>query len=556
MKAVVRAILTDPEARGAVKLDPAYGKLREPVLYVTGAARGARTRSPTASYFGAAVGGARAEPLLRGIGVQLLPARLRRARHVADRSGVRAAEREHVHQPRQRRQRARVRHHRAARDAIPARRARSPTGPRCRRWRATRPRCIDKLDALLLHGTMPRGDAQRTRHRDQRHVGDRHAHAREDGVLPRRSPRPSTRWSADMDHRPPQLSCAAPPRCAAWPRCALRPHHSRHRARRRRAAGADYKALVCVFLYGGNDGNNTDRSRSTARAMRSTPPCAPRPPASSSRRRRSLPIQPASLGTPFGAASRASHELQTLFDQRKLAVLANVGTLVQPTSKSQYVAGCVPLSLYSHSDQQAQWQSSMSDGAVGHGMGRPHRRQDGRAQRGDGFPGGDVARRHGAVRHRQDARAARDSGVGLVRARGLRQRHRGEQRAPRRAEAVAGARRSSNQFVAAANAIGTQALALSATMSPILAEHNVVGRPDLRAAVQQQHRAGAATRSRRPIEARARHRARAPDLLRLARQLRHAREPGADAGEPARAALARAEGLLRRDRRARRRRAR
>jgi hypothetical protein len=39
MKAVVRAVLTDPEARGAVKLDPAYGKLREPVLYMTGLAR-------------------------------------------------------------------------------------------------------------------------------------------------------------------------------------------------------------------------------------------------------------------------------------------------------------------------------------------------------------------------------------------------------------------------------------------------------------------------------------------------------------------------------------
>ena len=37
--AVVRAILLDPEARGAVKLDPGYGKLREPAQYVAGAAR-------------------------------------------------------------------------------------------------------------------------------------------------------------------------------------------------------------------------------------------------------------------------------------------------------------------------------------------------------------------------------------------------------------------------------------------------------------------------------------------------------------------------------------
>ena len=45
LKAVVRAILTDPEARGAVKLDPAYGKLREPVLYMAGAARAVGTQS-------------------------------------------------------------------------------------------------------------------------------------------------------------------------------------------------------------------------------------------------------------------------------------------------------------------------------------------------------------------------------------------------------------------------------------------------------------------------------------------------------------------------------
>ncbi len=51
IKAVVRAILTDPEARGAAKLDPAYGKLREPVLFMTGAARALGTQSDGA-YFG------------------------------------------------------------------------------------------------------------------------------------------------------------------------------------------------------------------------------------------------------------------------------------------------------------------------------------------------------------------------------------------------------------------------------------------------------------------------------------------------------------------------
>src|SRR5581483_1483989 len=45
MKAVITAILTDPEARGPVKLDPGYGKLREPVLFMTGAARALNTSS-------------------------------------------------------------------------------------------------------------------------------------------------------------------------------------------------------------------------------------------------------------------------------------------------------------------------------------------------------------------------------------------------------------------------------------------------------------------------------------------------------------------------------
>ncbi|MEO8753678.1 MAG: DUF1800 family protein, partial [Casimicrobiaceae bacterium] len=56
MKAVVRAILLDPEARGDAKLDPGYGKLREPVLLVAAAARGVNAKSDGV-YFGGVVGG-------------------------------------------------------------------------------------------------------------------------------------------------------------------------------------------------------------------------------------------------------------------------------------------------------------------------------------------------------------------------------------------------------------------------------------------------------------------------------------------------------------------
>ena len=130
---------------------------------------------------------------------------------------------------------------------------------------------------------------------------------------------------------------------------------------------ADYKALVCVFLYGGNDGNNTIIPRDAAgyaqySAVRTTASGLQIALASLA------PIQPASAGTPFGFHPSCT-ELASLFNQRKLAVMCNVGTLVQPTSKSQYVAGLVPSSLFSHSDQQAQWQSSVSTGLSATGWG-------------------------------------------------------------------------------------------------------------------------------------------------------------------------------------------
>jgi uncharacterized protein (DUF1501 family) len=132
-------------------------------------------------------------------------------------------------------------------------------------------------------------------------------------------------------------------------------------------APGDYKALVCVFMFGGNDGNNTLIPLDSAgygqyAAVRTT--------ASGIQLAQSslLPIQPANIGTPFGLHP-ALAELQALFGQKKLAVLANVGTLVAPTTQAQYNAGQRPLSLYSHSDQQAQWQSAISSSAAGTGWG-------------------------------------------------------------------------------------------------------------------------------------------------------------------------------------------
>lgn len=118
-----------------------------------------------------------------------------------------------------------------------------------------------------------------------------------------------------------------------------------------RAAATDYKAAVCVFLNGGCDSNSlivpTDSSGYAAY--------------SSGRRGLAivqsalLPVTPISGGT-YGLHP-AMTELQELFNQRRLAVLANVGTLIKPTTGAQVNSGNWPLpdNLLSHSDQQNQW---------------------------------------------------------------------------------------------------------------------------------------------------------------------------------------------------------
>jgi uncharacterized protein (DUF1501 family) len=81
-----------------------------------------------------------------------------------------------------------------------------------------------------------------------------------------------------------------------------------------------------------------------------------------------LPIQPTNMGSPFGLHPGLA-EFKTLFDAQHLAILTNVGTLALPTSKTQYSSGQRPDNLYSHSDQQSQWQSAVYKGASQTGWG-------------------------------------------------------------------------------------------------------------------------------------------------------------------------------------------
>lgn len=120
----------------------------------------------------------------------------------------------------------------------------------------------------------------------------------------------------------------------------------------------DYKALVCIFCSGGNDANNLLVPRSgndytnyqAARGVLALTQGS------------LLTINPLS-GAPFDLGMHASTpELQTLFENGKLAFVTNVGTLAEPLTKADYTGGVKkrPDQLFSHNDQVTQWQTSVA----------------------------------------------------------------------------------------------------------------------------------------------------------------------------------------------------
>ena len=129
------------------------------------------------------------------------------------------------------------------------------------------------------------------------------------------------------------------------------------------ASTTDYKALVCVFLQGGNDGHGTviatdpDSFAAFTQARSGAPglaypladllPITPKTPQSG----RTFALNPALAG------------LQNLFNAGRAAIMANTGTLIAPVTKTQATAGSVPLpdSLFSHFDQTAAWQAIASN---------------------------------------------------------------------------------------------------------------------------------------------------------------------------------------------------
>ena len=147
----------------------------------------------------------------------------------------------------------------------------------------------------------------------------------------------------------------------------------------------DYKALVCVFLHGGNDSFNSvlpysateyAAYRSSRRNLIGNGGIAFD---QASIQSQSLSALAASGGLPGGLPSDggsygvhpAMAEFRQLFNAGHAAIVANVGTLLYPTSQAAYQAGtiAVPPQLFSHLDQSTYWQTSRPDDANANGWG-------------------------------------------------------------------------------------------------------------------------------------------------------------------------------------------
>ena len=132
------------------------------------------------------------------------------------------------------------------------------------------------------------------------------------------------------------------------------------------ATASDYKALVCVFMYGGNDYANTlppydQATYDLYNAQRAN--------LAHGRADLTATVLTPSAALPGGrqyALAPTMASLLPVWAAGKLAAVLNVGTLVRPTTKAQYQNGSValPPKLFSHNDQQSYWQASSPEGAT------------------------------------------------------------------------------------------------------------------------------------------------------------------------------------------------
>lgn len=123
----------------------------------------------------------------------------------------------------------------------------------------------------------------------------------------------------------------------------------------RQGSNENYKAMVCLLLSGGADSHNMliPRSSSAYGAYQTTRGNLAIPQSGI------LPLQHPSIGGEQYGVHPAMSEVKALFDGGKLSFLANVGTLVEPVTKNEYLANekKLPVGLFSHSDQIKHWQT-------------------------------------------------------------------------------------------------------------------------------------------------------------------------------------------------------
>jgi uncharacterized protein (DUF1501 family) len=131
------------------------------------------------------------------------------------------------------------------------------------------------------------------------------------------------------------------------------------------SVATDYKALVCIFLYGGNDSPNTLVPYDAATYGQYQ---ALRPNIALARSALTPTLLKPTTALPNGAEYALAPALASwlpIFNAGKMAAVLNMGTLIQPTTKAQYNAANVPLppKLFSHNDQQSFFQASSPEGA-------------------------------------------------------------------------------------------------------------------------------------------------------------------------------------------------
>lgn len=145
------------------------------------------------------------------------------------------------------------------------------------------------------------------------------------------------------------------------------------------SAPDDYRAVVCLFMVGGNDSFNTvlptdPTSWSAYKATRgsialmpvNTPAKLSEEAGSPARLGGVLPIAPINAQGRTFALHPLLGSLQNLFNtEKRLAIVSNIGPLIKPTTKAQLDLSTHPrpARLFSHNDQQSTWQTTLPEGA-------------------------------------------------------------------------------------------------------------------------------------------------------------------------------------------------